>query len=79
VRRARIEVDGRAAWVDPDEADDDAVWLPPLEGEPSKIIATHLTYRSRAVEYAMRAANTLHVALALSEEEAESRVAGASS
>jgi 5-oxopent-3-ene-1,2,5-tricarboxylate decarboxylase/2-hydroxyhepta-2,4-diene-1,7-dioate isomerase len=42
-------------WADPGEADEDAVWLPPLEGPPSKIIATHLTYRSRAVEYAMRA------------------------
>ena len=55
MRRARIEVDGRPAWVDPDGADEDAVWLPPLDEVPSKILATHLTYRSRAVEYAMRA------------------------
>ena len=55
MRRARIEIGGRPAWVDPDEADEDAVWLPPLEETPSKIVATHLTYRSRAIEYAMRA------------------------
>jgi 5-oxopent-3-ene-1,2,5-tricarboxylate decarboxylase / 2-hydroxyhepta-2,4-diene-1,7-dioate isomerase len=55
VRRARIDAGERAVWVDPDEANEDARWLPPLEGPPSKIIATHLTYRSRAVEYAMRA------------------------
>jgi 5-oxopent-3-ene-1,2,5-tricarboxylate decarboxylase/2-hydroxyhepta-2,4-diene-1,7-dioate isomerase len=54
VKRARIDIDGRATWVDPDGAPDDAVWLPPLEAPPSKILATHLTYRSRAVEYAMR-------------------------
>jgi 2-keto-4-pentenoate hydratase/2-oxohepta-3-ene-1,7-dioic acid hydratase in catechol pathway len=54
VKRARIDIDGRATWVDPDEAAQDAVWLPPLEVPPSKILATHLTYRSRAVEYAMR-------------------------
>src|SRR5213593_3954888 len=54
MRRARIEIGGRPSWVDPDEADEDAVWLPPLEETPSKIVATHLTYRSRAVEYAMR-------------------------
>ena len=55
MRRARIEVDGRPEWVDPEQAGEDAVWLPPLEDVPSKILATHLTYRSRAVEYAMRA------------------------
>jgi 5-oxopent-3-ene-1,2,5-tricarboxylate decarboxylase/2-hydroxyhepta-2,4-diene-1,7-dioate isomerase len=54
VKRARIDIAGRATWVDPDEAGSDAVWLPPLEAPPSKILATHLTYRSRAVEYAMR-------------------------
>ena len=54
MRRARIEVDGRPEWVDPEQAGEDAVWLPPLEDVPSKILATHLTYRSRAVEYAMR-------------------------
>jgi len=55
VRRARIDAGEGAVWVDPDEVGEDAVWLPPLEGPPSKIIGTHLTYRSRAVEYAMRA------------------------
>jgi 5-oxopent-3-ene-1,2,5-tricarboxylate decarboxylase / 2-hydroxyhepta-2,4-diene-1,7-dioate isomerase len=54
MRRARIEIDGRPTWVDADVADESAVWLPPLEEPPSKIVATHLTYRSRAVEYAMR-------------------------
>jgi 5-oxopent-3-ene-1,2,5-tricarboxylate decarboxylase/2-hydroxyhepta-2,4-diene-1,7-dioate isomerase len=42
-------------WLDAADADDDAVWLAPLDGEPSKIVATHLTYRTRAVEYAMAA------------------------
>ena len=55
MRRARIERGRGAAWVDPDEVDDDAVWLPPLDEAPSKIVATHLTYRSRAAEYRMRA------------------------
>jgi 5-oxopent-3-ene-1,2,5-tricarboxylate decarboxylase/2-hydroxyhepta-2,4-diene-1,7-dioate isomerase len=55
VRRARIDAGEGVVWVDPDEVGEDAVWLPPLEGPPSKIIGTHLTYRSRAVEYAMRA------------------------
>ncbi|HET7567827.1 MAG TPA: fumarylacetoacetate hydrolase family protein [Gaiellaceae bacterium] len=54
MRRARIELAGGPRWIDPDEAPADAVWLPPLEEPPSKILATHLTYRSRAVEYAMR-------------------------
>jgi 5-oxopent-3-ene-1,2,5-tricarboxylate decarboxylase / 2-hydroxyhepta-2,4-diene-1,7-dioate isomerase len=31
---------------------DDGTWLPPID-TPSKIVATHLTYRSRAEEYAM--------------------------
>ena len=31
---------------------DDGTWLPPID-PPSKILATHLTYRSRAVEYKM--------------------------
>ena len=53
MRRARIDAGEGAVWVDPDEVGEDAVWLPPLEGPPSKIIGTHLTYRSRAVEYAM--------------------------
>jgi|SRR5581483_1664560 len=54
MRRARIELGGHPSWVDADMAEDDAVWLPPLEETPSKILATHLTYHSRAVEYAMR-------------------------
>jgi 5-oxopent-3-ene-1,2,5-tricarboxylate decarboxylase/2-hydroxyhepta-2,4-diene-1,7-dioate isomerase len=64
MKRARIEVDGRPVWgrfedgaVVLDDgrrvAEADAAWLPPLETPPSKILATHLTYRSRAVEYAM--------------------------
>jgi 5-oxopent-3-ene-1,2,5-tricarboxylate decarboxylase/2-hydroxyhepta-2,4-diene-1,7-dioate isomerase len=53
VRRVRIEIDGRPTWVDAAEAPEDARWLPPLDAPPSKILATHLTYRSRAVEYAM--------------------------
>jgi 5-oxopent-3-ene-1,2,5-tricarboxylate decarboxylase/2-hydroxyhepta-2,4-diene-1,7-dioate isomerase len=62
VRHARIEHDGR---VVEGELDGDAVragglelkldevrrWLPPVE--PGKILATHLTYRSRAEEYRM--------------------------
>jgi 5-oxopent-3-ene-1,2,5-tricarboxylate decarboxylase / 2-hydroxyhepta-2,4-diene-1,7-dioate isomerase len=62
VRYARIEHDGRAVAG---ELDGDAVradglelkldevrrWLPPVE--PGKILATHLTYRSRAEEYRM--------------------------
>ena len=55
MRRARIESGGRPVWVAPDEAPADAVWLPPLDAPPSKILATHLTYRSRALEYRMRA------------------------
>ena len=55
MRRARIDAGEGAVWVDPDKVGEGAVWLPPLEGPPSKIIGTHLTYRSRAVEYAMRA------------------------
>jgi 5-oxopent-3-ene-1,2,5-tricarboxylate decarboxylase/2-hydroxyhepta-2,4-diene-1,7-dioate isomerase len=63
VRRARIEVDGavETGTLDGDTVtlDDgravavgEARWLPAVE-TPSKIVATHLTYRSRAVEYAM--------------------------
>jgi 5-oxopent-3-ene-1,2,5-tricarboxylate decarboxylase / 2-hydroxyhepta-2,4-diene-1,7-dioate isomerase len=62
VRHARIEHDGRAVEG---ELDGDAVragglelslgevqrWLPPVQ--PGKILATHLTYRSRAEEYRM--------------------------
>lgn len=64
MKRARIELDGRPVWgrwedgaVVLDDgrrvAETDARWLPPLEAPPSKILATHLTYRSRAEEYAM--------------------------
>jgi 5-oxopent-3-ene-1,2,5-tricarboxylate decarboxylase/2-hydroxyhepta-2,4-diene-1,7-dioate isomerase len=61
--RVRVEVDGAPRWGrlagDRIELDgggsvaaDGARWLAPVE--PSKIIATHLTYRSRVVEYAAR-------------------------
>jgi 2-keto-4-pentenoate hydratase/2-oxohepta-3-ene-1,7-dioic acid hydratase in catechol pathway len=62
MRRVRIEVNGRPAWgrlerdaiVLADGAElsaADARYLPPAE--PTKIVATHLTYRSRAEEYRM--------------------------
>ena len=62
MRRARIDIDGGPSWgrVDGDEivlddgrpvSDADARYLPPAE--PTKIVATHLTYRSRAEEYRM--------------------------
>jgi 5-oxopent-3-ene-1,2,5-tricarboxylate decarboxylase/2-hydroxyhepta-2,4-diene-1,7-dioate isomerase len=62
MRRARIELDGGPAWgvVEGETirlegdfvvSDRDARYLPPAE--PSKIVATHLTYRSRAEEYRM--------------------------
>lgn len=64
MRHVRIEHDGRAVEG---ELEGDAVradglelkldevrrWLPPVE--PGKILATHLTYRSRAEEYRMAA------------------------
>jgi 5-oxopent-3-ene-1,2,5-tricarboxylate decarboxylase/2-hydroxyhepta-2,4-diene-1,7-dioate isomerase len=64
VRRARIEVEGRPVWGRYEDGDvllddgtriaeADAAWLPPLERAPSKILATHLTYRSRVEEYRM--------------------------
>jgi 5-oxopent-3-ene-1,2,5-tricarboxylate decarboxylase / 2-hydroxyhepta-2,4-diene-1,7-dioate isomerase len=66
MRHARIAVDGRAehALLSDDDAtltlDDgrtiaaaDATWLPAVE-TPSKIVATHLSYRSRMEEYAMK-------------------------
>ena len=62
MRRARIEIDGQATWgtVEGDEivlsdgrsvSGGDARYLP--SAEPTKIVATHLTYRSRAEEYRM--------------------------
>ncbi len=62
MRRVRIEVEGRPLWGIPEGdaieledgrvlAEAEARYLPPVE--PSKIIATHLTYRSRAEEYRM--------------------------
>jgi 5-oxopent-3-ene-1,2,5-tricarboxylate decarboxylase/2-hydroxyhepta-2,4-diene-1,7-dioate isomerase len=64
MRHARIELDGSPVWGRYDGGDvvlddgtrvagADATWLAPLDAPPSKIVATHLTYRSRAVEYAM--------------------------
>jgi 5-oxopent-3-ene-1,2,5-tricarboxylate decarboxylase / 2-hydroxyhepta-2,4-diene-1,7-dioate isomerase len=60
--RVRIEVDGVGAWGTPagdairledgsTVAADQAHYLSPVE--PSKIVATHLTYRTRAEEYRM--------------------------
>ena len=62
-RRVRVEVDGRPEWgrLDGDEivldsgariAEPEAVYLAPAE--PTKIIAVHLTYRSRIEEYRAR-------------------------
>jgi 5-oxopent-3-ene-1,2,5-tricarboxylate decarboxylase/2-hydroxyhepta-2,4-diene-1,7-dioate isomerase len=62
VRHVRIEHDGRAVEAELDgdairadglelRLDDVRRWLPPVE--PGKILATHLTYRSRAEEYRM--------------------------
>jgi 5-oxopent-3-ene-1,2,5-tricarboxylate decarboxylase/2-hydroxyhepta-2,4-diene-1,7-dioate isomerase len=62
MKRARIEHDGRAidATLDGDTVTGDGTeininqverWLPPVT--PGKILATHLTYRSRAEEYKM--------------------------
>jgi 5-oxopent-3-ene-1,2,5-tricarboxylate decarboxylase/2-hydroxyhepta-2,4-diene-1,7-dioate isomerase len=62
VQRVRIELDGDAAWgrleaerVITDDGRDlaaeDVRWLAPVA--PSKIIAVHLTYRSRLIEYAV--------------------------
>ena len=62
VKRVRIELDGRPTWgtatgagVELEDgrvvAEADARYLAPAE--PSKIVATHLTYRSRAIEYRM--------------------------
>ena len=54
MRTARIEVDGEPREVPFEEVPDDATFLPAVES-PSKILATHLTYRSRCVEYNMAA------------------------
>jgi 5-oxopent-3-ene-1,2,5-tricarboxylate decarboxylase / 2-hydroxyhepta-2,4-diene-1,7-dioate isomerase len=62
VRHARIELNGLPAWGHVEDGrilledgsivpDADALYLPPAE--PTKIVATHLTYRSRAEEYRM--------------------------
>src|SRR5690349_16136841 len=63
MRRVRIEHDGAPAWgrlrdgeisLDSGVAVDPATarWLAPVE--PSKILAVHLTYRSRLVDYDAR-------------------------
>ena len=62
-RRVRVEVDGESRWgrregdvIALDDgstvAEQDAAYLAPVE--PSKILAVHLTYRSRVEEYAAR-------------------------
>lgn len=62
-RRVRVEVDGEPVWGrrkgdaivledDTSIAEADALYLAPVE--PTKIIAVHLTYRSRVEEYAAR-------------------------
>jgi 5-oxopent-3-ene-1,2,5-tricarboxylate decarboxylase/2-hydroxyhepta-2,4-diene-1,7-dioate isomerase len=62
VRHVRVEVNGAPTWGFAEDdaialpdgrrvADADVAYLPPCE--PTKILATHLTYRSRAVEYRM--------------------------
>jgi 5-oxopent-3-ene-1,2,5-tricarboxylate decarboxylase / 2-hydroxyhepta-2,4-diene-1,7-dioate isomerase len=62
-RRVRVEVDGEPRWGRRDGdaivlddgsvvAEADAAYLAPVE--PSKILAVHLTYRSRVEEYAAR-------------------------
>jgi 5-oxopent-3-ene-1,2,5-tricarboxylate decarboxylase / 2-hydroxyhepta-2,4-diene-1,7-dioate isomerase len=62
VQRVRIEIDGEGVWGRLDGAlvrtddgrevrVDDAAWLAPVT--PTKIVAVHLSYRSRLVEYAV--------------------------
>jgi 5-oxopent-3-ene-1,2,5-tricarboxylate decarboxylase/2-hydroxyhepta-2,4-diene-1,7-dioate isomerase len=62
-KRVRVDLDGSAVWgrlegdtITLDDgrtlADADATYLAPVE--PSKIIAVHLTYRSRLTEYAAK-------------------------
>jgi 5-oxopent-3-ene-1,2,5-tricarboxylate decarboxylase / 2-hydroxyhepta-2,4-diene-1,7-dioate isomerase len=53
VRHVRVEREGRVVEGELGQVGDVDRWLPPVE--PSKIIATHLTYRSRAEEYKMAA------------------------
>jgi 5-oxopent-3-ene-1,2,5-tricarboxylate decarboxylase/2-hydroxyhepta-2,4-diene-1,7-dioate isomerase len=52
LRTARIEVGGAVHAVPLEEVPAGATFLPAVEA-PSKILATHLTYRSRAEEYKM--------------------------
>jgi 5-oxopent-3-ene-1,2,5-tricarboxylate decarboxylase / 2-hydroxyhepta-2,4-diene-1,7-dioate isomerase len=63
VRRVRVHVNGRPRWGVPTDETielDDGGSLPETEArylspvEPAKIVATHLTYRSRAEEYRMQ-------------------------
>ncbi len=51
VREGTLEADTVHAWQLTVNADEVQQWLAPVS--PQKIIATHLTYRSRAVEYRM--------------------------
>ena len=52
MRIARIEVDGQARELPLEDVPEGATFLPAVES-PSKILATHLTYRSRVEEYRM--------------------------
>src|SRR3954469_8576702 len=63
MRRVRIEFDGAPAWgqlrdgeivLDSGDVVEEAgaTWLAPVE--PTKILAVHLTYRSRLVDYDAR-------------------------
>ncbi len=51
VREGTLEADTVHAWQLTVNADEVQQWLAPVS--PQKIIATHLTYRSRAIEYRM--------------------------
>jgi 5-oxopent-3-ene-1,2,5-tricarboxylate decarboxylase/2-hydroxyhepta-2,4-diene-1,7-dioate isomerase len=62
MRRAQIEIAGRPAWGRVERGGitlDDGTSVPEADArflpaaEPTKIVASHLTYRSRAVEYRM--------------------------
>jgi 5-oxopent-3-ene-1,2,5-tricarboxylate decarboxylase / 2-hydroxyhepta-2,4-diene-1,7-dioate isomerase len=52
VRTARIEVDGQPRELPLEDVHEGATFLPAVDN-PSKILATHLTYRSRVDEYRM--------------------------